>query len=64
MQAARQFSTALPSSSSPGCGDHVFAKNPVCRKCQTPNPNGPTVGLPCGGGPAAITPKPGDAANA
>jgi len=24
----------------PGCGDHQFARNTECRKCQTPNPGG------------------------
>lgn len=23
----------------PGCGDHQFARNTICRKCSTPNPN-------------------------
>lgn len=26
--------------SCPGCGDHQFARNMECRKCQTPNPGG------------------------
>merc|ERR1719230_668401 len=24
----------------PGCGDHQFARNIICRQCQTPNPMG------------------------
>lgn len=27
----------------PTCGDHVFAKNSVCRRCGTANPSGPSV---------------------
>lgn len=55
----------------PRCGDHVFARNPACRRCATPKPDGAGVsgdsfaggGLPprpMGGGKGNQTPLPGD----
>merc|ERR1740130_2586574 len=34
----------------PNCNDLQFAKNNVCRKCGTPNPNPPSMKGGCGGG--------------
>jgi len=34
----------------PRCGDHVFARNPACRRCATPKPDGASLVPACAAG--------------